>query len=195
MNNVYFITHPEVVIDPDIPVTEWCLSAKGLARMNTMLKQPWVDSIEGVFSSCEQKAIDGARVLSEHLDIDFATDEALGENDRSSTGYLPSTVFEATADRFFLNYNDSVDGWETAVNAQERIVKAIDSILSQTMVSGTIGIVSHGAVGTLLLCDLKGWRISREHDQPGGGGGNYFVFDRQTREVVHEWCPIDTIVA
>ena len=33
MSLVYFITHPDVVIDPDVPVPQWPLSAQGKERM------------------------------------------------------------------------------------------------------------------------------------------------------------------
>ena len=33
MNTVYFITHPDVVIDPATPVAQWPLSQRGRMRM------------------------------------------------------------------------------------------------------------------------------------------------------------------
>ncbi|TIT75991.1 MAG: histidine phosphatase family protein, partial [Mesorhizobium sp.] len=38
----YYITHPQVQIDADIPVPEWRLSDIGRARASAMLDQPWV---------------------------------------------------------------------------------------------------------------------------------------------------------
>ena len=61
---VYFITHPEVVVDPKVPVPDWPLSERGLARMRKLLSQPWVPGVGAVYSSTEQKAIDGAEILS-----------------------------------------------------------------------------------------------------------------------------------
>ena len=46
---------------------------------------------------------------------------------------------------------------------------------------GDVAIVSHGGVGTLLLCQLKGTAIHRAEDQPGHG--HWFAFDRDTRRV------------
>lgn len=31
--HLYFITHPNVLIDPTVPVPQWPLSERGLARM------------------------------------------------------------------------------------------------------------------------------------------------------------------
>jgi broad specificity phosphatase PhoE len=61
---------------------------------------------------------------------------------------------------------------------------------------GDILVIAHGAVGTLLLCDLLGIAISRSEDQVGGeaapGGGNYWSFDQQTKTIRHRWKSIDT---
>ncbi len=67
---------------------------------------------------------------------------------------------------------------------------AVDGILGSWDSHGDIAIVSHGGVGTLLLCHLASWAIDRAHDQPGAGGGNYFAFG-EDRAVAHGWRPID----
>ena len=51
-----------------------------------------------------------------------------------------------------------------------------------------MAIVSHGGVGTLLLCRLKGTAIHRAEDQPGQG--HWFAFDRDSRAVLHGWLPL-----
>jgi hypothetical protein len=86
---VYFITHPDVVIDPEVPVPQWHLSQRGRERMKKLLAQPWVEGIGAVYCSTEQKAIDGAEILAAHLSIGYEMVEELGEIDRSATGYLP----------------------------------------------------------------------------------------------------------
>jgi broad specificity phosphatase PhoE len=115
----------------------------------------------------------------------------LGENDRSATGYLPPAEFELMADQFFAQPTESIRGWETAQDAQHRIVAAVDQIANLSSTNFPVAIVSHGAVGTLLLCHLNGWAIDRKHDQPGTGGGNYFRFDADTGVVEHGWRSID----
>ena len=63
MATVFFITHPDVLIDPAVPVPEWPLNARGVARMHAMLSPDWVPGIGHVASSTERKAIDGAAIL------------------------------------------------------------------------------------------------------------------------------------
>ena len=58
----YFITHPEVVIDPFVPVSDWRLSSIGIRRIALMLSQPWVSGVRAVFSSAERKAVEAAQM-------------------------------------------------------------------------------------------------------------------------------------
>ena len=190
MTSVFFITHPEVVVDPRIPVPQWKLSARGIARVHRMLEQDWVADIGHIVSSEERKAVDLAELLARHLGLNFATRAELGENDRSATGYLQRGEFEATADLFFKQPDRSVRGWEPARAAQARIVDAIDGILKAAP-PVNMAVIAHGGVGALLLCKLKGVPISRAEDQPGEGGGNFFVFRRDDRTLLQGWRPID----
>jgi broad specificity phosphatase PhoE len=98
---VYFITHPDVVIDPAVPVPRWPLSERGLQRMRRLLRQPWIAQLEAIYCSMEQKAIDGAAILSEATGLPFHQLAALGENDRSLTGYLRGAEFQTTVEAFF----------------------------------------------------------------------------------------------
>lgn len=189
--HLYFITHPNVWIDPTVPVPQWPLSERGLARMRRTLNLPWIHSVSAIYSSTEQKAIDGAGILSDFLALPFSPQAGLGENDRSATGYLPPEEFEKVADEFFAKPDQSIRGWERAIDAQERIVSSVMSILANEQSNGSIAIVSHGAVGALLYCHFAGHPIDRQWDQPPTGGGNYFTISLPSLSVVHGWLPID----
>ena len=184
----YFITHPNVVVSRDVPVPRWPLSELGRQRMRAGLKQPWVKDIKAVYCSTEQKAIDGAQILASHLSLPFHQIEELGENDRSATGFLPPDEFERVADEFFAKPDRSVRGWERAIDAQARIVRAVERI---PRCDGSIAIVSHGAVGTLLYCHLAGEPIARRWDQPPNGGGNFFSFTLSPARALAWWRAID----
>jgi broad specificity phosphatase PhoE len=155
-----------------------------------MLEQAWVAEIGYIATSEERKAVETAELLAGHLALSFTTRAELGENDRSATGYLPREEFEATADLFFEHPDRSVKGWEPASDAQARIVGAIDGILEGAP-PVNIAIIAHGGVGALLMCKLKGVPISRAEDQPGEGGGNFFVFRRNNRALLQGWRPVD----
>jgi broad specificity phosphatase PhoE len=187
----YFVTHPNVEVRADVPVTDWPLSEAGHARMRAGLLLPWVASIGAVFSSTERKARDSARYFSAHLSLPVNEIAELGENDRSSTGYLPPHEFEQVADAFFGAPHRSVRGWERAADAQARVVGATTRISQATRGLAAAVIVSHGAVGALLYCHLAKQPISRRFDQPPNGGGNYFSYLLSPAPVYSGWRAID----
>ena len=187
----YFITHPEVVIDPFVPVSDWRLSSIGIRRIALMLSQPWVSGVRAVFSSAERKAVEAAQMVADHQSLSPIVIDGLGENDRSATGYLPWVEFEIVADNFFACPEESVRGWERAIDAQRRIAEAVNRAISLAAADADMAIISHGAVGALLLCHLKGVPIGRREDQPTGGGGNIYSFDLATRRLLTGWHRID----
>lgn len=191
MTTLVYITHPQVLVDAGVPVPEWGLSDIGRARAVAMLDQPWVGSIRRVVSSAERKAMETAEILAMHLRLSVEVRQRMHENDRSATGFLPPPEFEAVADQFFANPRTSIRGWERAIDAQHRIVSEVDAVLA-TRETGDLAVVGHGGVGTLLLLSLSGREISREADQPPGGG-NYFAYDIGARQVIHGWRPIDRL--
>ena len=187
---VHFITHPDVLIDPAVPVPDWGLAPRGVARLEHLAAQPWLRDTRSLFSSAERKARQGAEILAAALALPVTVLPELHENDRSSTGFLPPPEFEGVADAFFAHPHVSVRGWERAVDAQARIVAAMERVLAQAP-AGNIAVVAHGAVGTLYLCHLKACAISRTEDQPPTRGGNYFTFERDSRRLLHGWRSID----
>ena len=193
MSKTLFITHANIQMDKDIPVPDWHLSKLGYARHEKFNNNPVISNVKTVFSSAEQKAIDGAEILSAHLGLQPQIIHKLHENDRSATGFLPPDEFEKTADLFFKYPEESIRGWEKAIDAQARIVKSVASIIQANRQKGDIAIVAHGGVGTLLLCKLLGLPIDRKHDQPPNGGGNYFVIDSESLKVeCSTWASIDS---
>jgi broad specificity phosphatase PhoE len=185
---IYFITHPEVVIDPAIPVPQWSLSPVGADRISKLVEKPWFHEIDEIYCSDERKARDCAAIATAERYRPVRILAELGENDRSSTGYLPKEEFELTVDQFFARPLESVRGWETAVHAQLRVTGAVERILRETERRKNVAIFAHGGVGTLYLCKLKGVEISRVDAQPDGSG-NFFAFDAQTGALSHGWRP------
>ena len=86
---IYFITHPDVVIDPLIPVPQWPLSERGKSRIRRLLSHAWIARIEALYCSTEQKAVDGAALLSEALGIPFHQVAALGKTTVQPLGTSP----------------------------------------------------------------------------------------------------------
>ncbi len=185
-----YITHPQVKIDPDVPVPKWGLSDLGAARARQAAQRPWAAQVRRIISSDETKAIETAQFLADVAGVPVEIVDGMHENDRSATGFLPPAEFEKAADWFFANPLASFHGWERAVDAQQRIVTAVDAILSTHDASQPIAFIGHGGVGTLLKCHLQGRPIGRDRDQPAGGG-NLYAFSLADRRLSCDWTPIE----
>lgn len=180
----HFVTHPEVVIDPSVPVPRWHLSDKGIHRMRAFAETMAGTDIAAVWASDETKAIEAGGVLAARFGLPVHVHPGLAENDRSATGYLPPPEFQAMADAFFARPQESVRGWERAIDAQARVAAAVDDVL-RAPPEGDVAFVAHGGVGALLLCRYLGVEISRGYDSPFQG--HFWSFDVATRRVLHGW--------
>jgi broad specificity phosphatase PhoE len=187
----FYITHPQVAADASVPVPEWGLSEIGRSRLVAIRQRPWVRSLSRIVASAERKAVEGAAILAETAAVEYEIAPETGENDRSATGYLPPPEFEKAADWFFANPERSFRGWERAIDAQARIVRAVGALLDGGPNDRPIAFVGHGGVGTLLKCHLAGMPISRSGDQPPGGG-NIFAFRLSDRRLLCHWTPVET---
>jgi len=185
-----YITHPQVAMDPAVPVPDWGLSERGRARARLAASAAWPRRIGRFLASTERKAIETAEILSGGR-LAVETDHAMGENDRSATGFLPPDAFEAAADWFFAHPQESFKGWERAADAQARIVTAVERVLADHDPAVPIAFVGHGGVGTLLKCHLKGVPIARDGDQPAGGG-NLFAFRLADRSLACDWTAMQS---
>ena len=185
-----YITHPQVRIDPSVPVPEWGLSDIGTARATLAATRPWASELGLIVSSGERKAIETAEILATASGAMVEIIEAMHENDRSATGFLAPPEFEKAADWFFAHPHESFKGWERAIDAQARIVSHVEAVLSRHKPQVPVAFVGHGGVGTLLKCHLEGKPIARQGDQPPGGG-NLFCFDLAKRALSCDWTPME----
>lgn len=186
-----YITHPQVRIDPDVPVPKWGLSDVGRERAMAAARLPWVKTLGRIVSSDETKAIETAEILADAAGIPFEIAHGAHENDRSATGFLPPPEFEKAADWFFAHPEESFRGWERAVDAQARIVSVIETALADHDPTVPIAFIGHGGVGTLLRCHLGGMPIARSHDQTAGGGGNLYAFGLGDRRLTTGWVAME----
>lgn len=187
-----YITHPQVRVDPDVPVPRWGLSEVGRRRAEAAAAQPWARSLGRIVSSDETKAIEMATILADAAGVPVEIIEGAHENDRSATGFLPPPEFEKAADWFFAHAEESFHGWERAIDAQARIVSVVKGVLADHDATVPIAFVGHGGVGTLLRCHLAALPIGRIHDQPANGGGNIHAFRLRDLRPLSGWAPIET---
>ncbi|WP_207099432.1 histidine phosphatase family protein [Paracoccus shandongensis] len=191
---VRYLTHPQVLIEPLKDVRAWSLNEVGSNRVASLAAR--LGSLSGtrrVISSEETKALETATPLASALGVALEVRPKMHENDRSATGFLPPQEFEAVADQFFAEPATSVRGWETAEDAQRRIVAEVEACLTAPQ-DGDILFVGHGGVGTLLFCALSGIGIDQRFDQGPGGGGCWFAFDSHVRRPQHKWQPMEALM-
>jgi broad specificity phosphatase PhoE len=188
---VRYLTHPQVKIDPAIPVPSWSLSEVGRARTEAIASTGRLSGTTQIIASGERKAIETAEIIAAKLNVDVEVRQAMHENDRSATGFLMPDEFEAVAHQFFAQPDISIRGWERAIDAQSRIVREVEHVLARNR-PGDVLFVGHGGVGTLLYCHYSGFAIDRTHDQPVGGG-YFFAFSADGRRVQHSWCRLEDL--
>jgi broad specificity phosphatase PhoE len=186
-----YLTHPQVRIDPAVAVSDWGLNEVGAGRVAAFVARGVLGGTGAIVSSAERKAIETAEPIAAALGLDLVIRDAMHENDRSATGFLPPPEFEAVADEFFASPQTSIRGWERAADAQARIVRETETVLAGHR-NGDVLLVGHGGVGTLLYCHLAKIPIARIRDQPPGGG-NVFAFDLSAGKVVHGWVAMENI--
>lgn len=188
MTSFLYVSHPQVEVNPAVPVPDWGLSAVGRARAAAFAASPVLTGFRRIISSTETKARETAAILADALGLTVEMRDAMHENDRSATGYLPEAEFQQVANAFFAAPDESIRGWERAIDAQSRIVAAVASALAEAPDVPAV-FVGHGGVGTLLLCHHASYAISRSHDQPPVGGGCWF---RSTHTTAPDrWRPIE----
>ncbi|MEM9564896.1 MAG: histidine phosphatase family protein [Actinomycetota bacterium] len=194
-----YISHANVVKDPEVPVPRWGLDDTGRRRVATLAEQPWLSTVDRFVCSAETKAIETATILAERWQRPIEIRPETGETDRSATGYVPEARHAELAARYFAEPARSADGWETAIDGQLRVIEALADLLVEpgpdpaaadgVRTRPDIAVIGHGGVGTLLWCHLAGAAIDQANDQPGQG--HYWTWDRSTGAMLHRWHPID----
>ncbi len=189
---IRYLSHPQVIIDPQQDIPLWSLNEVGRARVAALAASGALAGTKHVISSAETKAVETATPLAAALGCAVILRDRMHENDRSATGFLPPEEFEAVADQFFANPDDSARGWEPAADAQRRIVSEAEACL-RAHPTDDILFVAHGAVGTLLFCHLSKLAIRRAYDQGPGGGGCFYEFADMHSRPKSGWQPMERL--
>lgn len=197
-DSLIYLSHPQVAIDPSVPVPDWGLSDAGRARAEALAGAAALAGVTRIVASGEKKAIETAEILAAPLGLTVDIRVRTHENDRSATGFLPPPEFEAAADAFFARPAESFRGWEKAIEAQARIVGETRGVIGERFDvaphHGDVLMVGHGGVGTLLYCYFAHLTISREHDQPPTGGGCFWRMPLDSLKPERGWRPMEEML-
>ena len=129
--HIRYLTHPQVNIEPAVPVPSWGLSEVGRTRTQILANAGSLAGTTQVVCSGERKAMETAGIIAAKLNVSVEVREAMHENDRSATGFLAPDEFETVANRFFAQPLVSIRGWERAIDAQLRIVREVELVLAR----------------------------------------------------------------
>jgi broad specificity phosphatase PhoE len=190
VQNILYLSHPEVSIDPQTPVPEWGISDQGRRRLTAATARGWPGRGWRIITSPETKAQQTAETLANAFALPLHIHPEMGEVDRSATGYLPHDQHEALANQLFNSPAIGPQGWESANAATTRIVKSYQEVLAE--VSDDILFVGHGAVGSFLWCALTKTPISRRMDQTRGGSFWAGAIGATGFVPLHPWHALET---
>lgn len=155
MTTLYFIAHAEVVPDPGISIAMWNYTDYGMSRWEKILKKLWIKDIEKIYTSPESRALSAAEGLTKSLGYSLHTREDLGPIKKPDIGKVTPEEYAAALAQFYQFPDKSLAGWETASDAQKRIVTATSSILQESQTVAYIAVISHEDLGNLLLSHVK----------------------------------------
>ncbi len=167
MPTLYLVRHAWPEVRPDEPAEQWPLSEQGRAHAVGVGQSLRDEGIRAVRSSPEPKALETAELIADQLGLDVTVDRDLGEARRTWV----AEDYETFVARFFAEPEASANGWERAIDAQRRMVAAVDRF-AEELGDGAGLIVSHGLVLSLYLAylalrslvDLDDWRAIRMPD-------------------------------
>lgn len=186
MTTMYFVTHPEVIIDPSLPISLWDYSERGAARLEKILKKIWIKSVDAIYSSNEPRATKAAQTIADQLGYRLHVLEELGDVDRSSTGFVPQEEFTKLMEEFYAHPDTSVRGWEKATDAQTRVHNGIRKILTLSPTANHIALVSHTILANLLMCTMRNIAIAQLEDVP-----QTFSFEVEPDGKSQNWISLD----
>ena len=86
---VVYLTHPEVGIDPDLPVTGWGLDSIGEARVTNLIARLPESKSTQVIASAERKAVDTAQRLAARTSNPLVVRPVMHENDLCAASRPP----------------------------------------------------------------------------------------------------------
>jgi broad specificity phosphatase PhoE len=129
MAQIVLLRHAEVVQIPDIPTQHWKLSNRGRAAAAKLATHPSLADVGFFLSGDEAKMIETATSCAGGRPV--VTSPDLRELNRDAAGWLSSEeAYLDLVQRIFRRPNESIQKCESAANVQERVVKAIDTVLN-----------------------------------------------------------------
>ena len=155
MNKLILVKHSFPEILPEIPASEWHLSAEGCQRCQVLADELAGLDPDLIFSSQEHKAEETAQIIAQQLIKPLFIVPGLHEHERKTVRFTSDEQFEASVKEFFEQPDGLVFGEETAVQCLNRFSSAVNQLLSKNRDQNLV-VVSHGTVITLFVANNCG---------------------------------------
>ena len=144
------IKHARPEINPDVVPSRWELSEAGRESCPALAKKVALHQPVVLISSVEPKARQTADLLAAELSIPTEAAEGFHEHERDDVPHMQTREFISLMAMVFHQPHRHILGRETADQACERFLKALDGAM-QNHPDGNIAVVSHGTVIALAI--------------------------------------------
>ena len=156
MHRLVLVKHSMPEIERDKPASAWNLGEVGRRRSELLAARLSEFSPEVIWSSSEPKAIETGQIVADEFSVPVEIADGLEEHHRDNVPFLGRGEFEEAVERFFRCPDRLVLGTETAEQASNRFVAAIDKVTDAGQADSIV--VTHGTVMTLFAARVAGVR-------------------------------------
>lgn len=184
IKTIYFITHPNVQVNPELPPDQWSLSQKGYQRLDQLSQESFWLEVQHIFASYDNRGQETGKYLAQKHNLPLQQFPGLHEYERRESPFLSLNDLRIAMRMFFKRPKESIFGWERALDAQNRIRNTLHQLIDEYPDLDTIAICSHGVIGSLLRSELMGHPIEESLCQEEIGA--YLMLDWEHQSVVSE---------
>jgi broad specificity phosphatase PhoE len=150
MRRLILVKHAMPQIAPDRPARSWSLSVAGRASCSELADRLRAFDPARLVASHEPKAAETAQLAAQALGVAWEQADGLHEHDRVGVEWMGDGAFQDALKLFFRQPDDLVFGLETARQAEQRFVAALERV-RELHPSGNLAVVAHGTVITLFV--------------------------------------------
>ena len=170
---LFLVRHARPLVDPDVPSSEWGLSAEGVAgaeRLANRMVGAEI-SVDLVVASVERKARETGVIIADRLGCQFQTGHDLHEHRRPWAG--SQDEFRAQTEAFFRS--------DQTAGPTDRFDRAL-SALHKAHAGQRLIVVTHGTVMSLHLA--RHYRVDAWTTWQRLGMPAYVAVDRKTKTLL-----------
>lgn len=184
---LYLITHAHTQAQPSEDATVWQLSAKGREQASLLAQQPFWNQVEQIVLSAETKTRLTIGPLLAQRSLPVYEEQRLNELRR--VGWVTNEEYVERVRQLFAEPTHSIQGWESAQDALQRVVAAIED-LCLLFAGKTVALVGHGLTLSLYRAYLLGNAHVDFTDWQQLSFAAVALVDPQKRQLLQDFTPV-----